>query len=89
MLLVTEQMHASQTQIILNIPVDSLCAEPTVCSGSKYCRMEGLYHCFSSSKWFQKSYLIADRKFYAELTLIHKERMQVNDIDKVVLFGNV
>lgn len=45
------------------IPADSLYAESTVCRGfKKMLQSRGMYHHFSSCKWFQKCYLIADKQ---------------------------
>lgn len=46
-----------------NIPTDSSYAESTVCSGlKKVLQSRGTYHYFSSCKWSQKCYLIADQQ---------------------------
>lgn len=87
---ITMDLHASQIQGFFNVPVDNLCAEPILLNYIKtqvpnYTQAilvspdaGGVKRCAS----------IADR-LEMDFAIIHKERKKANEVDKMVLVGDV
>ncbi|XP_057312959.1 ribose-phosphate pyrophosphokinase 2-like [Hydractinia symbiolongicarpus] len=88
--IITMDLHASQIQGFFDIPVDNLFAEPAVL---KYIRenLPNWQQCVVVSPdagGAKRVTSIADQ-LNVEFALIHKERKKANEVDSMVLVGNV
>uniref|UniRef100_A0A669PMI5 Ribose-phosphate pyrophosphokinase 2 n=6 Tax=Galloanserae TaxID=1549675 RepID=A0A669PMI5_PHACC len=88
--IITMDLHASQIQGFFDIPVDNLYAEPAVLQWIKENILEWK-NCIIVSPdagGAKRVTSIADR-LNVEFALIHKERKKANEVDRMVLVGDV
>ncbi|XP_075032352.1 ribose-phosphate pyrophosphokinase 2 isoform X3 [Calonectris borealis] len=88
--IITMDLHASQIQGFFDIPVDNLYAEPAVLQWIKENILEWR-NCIIVSPdagGAKRVTSIADR-LNVEFALIHKERKKANEVDRMVLVGDV
>ncbi|NWY10354.1 PRPS2 pyrophosphokinase, partial [Aphelocoma coerulescens] len=88
--IITMDLHASQIQGFFDIPVDNLYAEPAVLQWIKE-NIPEWRNCIIVSPdagGAKRVTSIADR-LNVEFALIHKERKKANEVDRMVLVGDV
>merc|ERR1712183_55542 len=88
--IITMDLHASQIQGFFDIPVDNLYAEPAVLKWIKE-NIDGWRNAIIVSPdagGAKRVTAIADR-LNIEFALIHKERKRANEVDRMVLVGDV
>ncbi|KAM6139747.1 ribose-phosphate pyrophosphokinase 2 isoform 3-T3 [Pterocles gutturalis] len=88
--IITMDLHASQIQGFFDIPVDNLYAEPAVLQWIKE-NIAEWRNCIIVSPdagGAKRVTSIADR-LNVEFALIHKERKKANEVDRMVLVGDV
>ncbi|XP_053168341.1 ribose-phosphate pyrophosphokinase 2 isoform X4 [Hemicordylus capensis] len=88
--IITMDLHASQIQGFFDIPVDNLYAEPAVLQWIKE-NIVDWRNCVIVSPdagGAKRVTSIADR-LNVEFALIHKERKKANEVDRMVLVGDV
>jgi ribose-phosphate pyrophosphokinase len=88
--IITMDLHASQIQGFFDIPVDNLFAEPAVIKWIKD-NIPGWRECCVVSPdagGAKRVTSIADR-LNVDFALIHKERKKANEVDRMVLVGDV
>ncbi|XP_026691963.2 ribose-phosphate pyrophosphokinase 2 [Ciona intestinalis] len=88
--IITMDLHASQIQGFFDIPVDNLYAEPAVLKWIKENILEWKNSVIVSpdAGGAKRVTSIADR-LNVEFALIHKERKKANEVDRMVLVGDV
>ncbi|XP_072118423.1 ribose-phosphate pyrophosphokinase 2-like isoform X2 [Mobula birostris] len=88
--IITMDLHASQIQGFFDIPVDNLYAEPAVLRWIKENIPEWMNSIIVSpdAGGAKRVTSIADR-LNVEFALIHKERKKANEVDRMVLVGDV
>lgn len=88
--IITMDLHASQIQGFFDIPVDNLYAEPAVLKWIKENIVEWKNSVIVSpdAGGAKRVTSIADR-LNVEFALIHKERKKANEVDRMVLVGDV
>ncbi|CAD7693816.1 unnamed protein product [Nyctereutes procyonoides] len=88
--IITMDLHASQIQGFFDIPVDNLCAAPAVLRWIRE-NISGWRNCTIVSPdagAAKRGTSIADR-LNVELALVHKGRKKADEVDRVVLVGDV
>ncbi|UYV60507.1 PRPS1L1 [Cordylochernes scorpioides] len=88
--IITMDLHASQIQGFFDIPVDNLFAEPAVLKWIRE-NIEDWHNCVIVSPdagGAKRVTSIADQ-LNVEFALIHKERKRANEVDSMVLVGDV
>ncbi|KAK2108830.1 Ribose-phosphate pyrophosphokinase 2 [Saguinus oedipus] len=88
--IITMDLHASQIQGFFDIPVDNLYAEPAVLQWIRE-NIAEWKNCITVSPdagGAKRVTSIADR-LNVEFALIHKERKKANEVDRMVLVGDV
>jgi len=88
--IITMDLHASQIQGFFDIPVDNLFAEPAVLKWIRENIPDWRNACIVSpdAGGAKRVTAIADR-LNVEFALIHKERKKANEVDQMVLVGDV
>jgi len=88
--IITMDLHASQIQGFFDIPVDNLYAEPAVIKWIKDNIVEWRNSCIVSpdAGGAKRVTSIADH-LNVDFALIHKERKKANEVDRMVLVGDV
>ena len=88
--IITMDLHASQIQGFFDIPVDNLYAEPAVLKWIRENTSEWRNCTVVSpdAEGAKRVTSIADR-LNVDFALIHKERKKANEVDRVVLVGDV
>uniref|UniRef100_A0AAZ3P2R8 ribose-phosphate diphosphokinase n=1 Tax=Oncorhynchus tshawytscha TaxID=74940 RepID=A0AAZ3P2R8_ONCTS len=81
--IITMDLHASQIQGFFDIPVDNLYAEPAVLKWIKENINEWKNCTIVGYQWAYRYRLNVD------FALIHKERKKANEVDRMVLVGDV
>lgn len=88
--IITMDLHASQIQGFFDIPVDNLYAEPAVIKWIKKNIPEWMECCIVSpdAGGAKRVTSLADQ-LNVDFALIHKERKRANEVDRMVLVGDV
>lgn len=88
--IITTDLHASQIQGFFDIPVDNLFAEPAILKYIKENIPNWTSSCIVSpdAGGAKRVTSIADQ-LNVDFALIHKERKRANEVDRMVLVGDV
>lgn len=86
---ITLDLHASQIQGFFDIPVDNLYAEPLFCKYIKQnMKTDNIVIVSPDAGGVKRAKAISDKLGF-DLAIIHKERKKANEVDNMVLVGDV